>query len=115
MLSRSRVVAAALLCLALGAAHAGDCVLKITRTACPTKEKDSFSKCDGKASCSETVPAATASQCVIKAKASCANKRYDVTKYKKITAEYDGTAVEGGKDFCVGHPDYPYADKPDCK
>jgi hypothetical protein len=96
-------------------AHANECVLQITRTACPAQEKESFSKCDAKASCTETVPAASASQCALKAKSSCANKRLDITKYKKVSATFGGTAVEGGKDFCVGHPDFPHAAKADCK
>ena len=115
MLNRKNLVAAALLSLAMGGARAGECVLQVTRTACPSMEKESFSKCDGKANCSETVPAATASQCALKAKAGCSNKRLDVTKYKKVTAAYDGAAVEGGKDFCVGHPEFPHAAKSDCK
>ena len=115
MSTRHHVFASLLLSLAMGSALAGECVLQITRTACPGKEKDSFSKCDGKASCNESVPAASASQCAIKAKSGCANKRYEITKYKKVTATYDGTTIESGKDFCVDHPDYPYANKPDCK
>lgn len=115
MLIRNGVVGAVLFCLSLGAAYAGECVLQVTRTACPGKDKESFSKCDGKASCNESVPAASASQCAIKAKAGCSNKRLDITKYKKVTATYDGAPVEAGKDFCVGHPDFPYASKPDCK
>jgi hypothetical protein len=112
---RHRLIAAALLSFSVCAAYAGECVLQVTRTACPAKEKESFSKCDGKPGCDEAVPAASASQCALKAKAGCANKRLDVTKAKKITARYDGTSIEAGKDFCAGHPDYPYADKPDCK
>lgn len=109
------IAVAALLALGGTAVQAADCVLAVTRTACPGKDADSYSKCGGKASCNETVPAASASQCALKAKAACANKRLDVTKAKKVTATYDGAAVEGGKDFCAGHPDYPYASKPDCK
>lgn len=115
MTNQHRTLAAILLTLAMGSAYAGECVLQITRTACPAQEKESFSKCDGKASCTESVPAASASQCALKAKSSCANKRLDITKYKKVSAAYDGAAVEGGKDFCIGHPDFPYASKPDCK
>jgi hypothetical protein len=115
MTTRHSVLAAMLLTLAMGSAHAAECVLQITRTACPGQEKESFSKCDGKASCTESVPAASPSQCALKAKSSCANKRLEITKYKKVSATYDGTAVEGGKDFCVGHPDFPYASKPECK
>lgn len=112
---RKNVFALALLAAMAGGAFADDCVLQVTRTACPGKDTESFSKCAGKASCSETVPAASASQCTLKAKAACANKRLDVTKNKKVTASFGGAPVDGGKDFCAGHPDYPYASKPDCK
>jgi hypothetical protein len=94
---------------------ADDCVIHITRTACPGKETESFTKCGGKASCDESKPAVSAAQCATKAKEACANARLDVTKYKKITATFNGQPVEGGKDFCVGHPDYPYADQASCK
>lgn len=115
MSTKHHVFASLLLSLAMGSAFAGECVLQVTRTACPGQEKESFTKCDGKASCNESVPAASASQCAIKTKSGCANKRYEITKYKKITATYDGAPVDGGKDFCVGHPDYPHASKSDCK
>jgi len=94
---------------------AADCALNITRTACPGQEKESFSKCDGKASCIETKPAANAAECAAVAKTACANSRLTVTKNKKVTADFNGASVEGGKDFCAGHPEYPYASKQDCK
>lgn len=115
MLRKKSGLAVALFVLVTGTAYAGDCVLHVTRTACPGKEKESFSKCDGKPSCDQKIPVASASQCASKAKSNCANKRYDITKYKKVTASLDGAAVDGGKDFCAGHPDYPYANKADCK
>jgi hypothetical protein len=98
-----------------GVAAAADCVLHVTRTSCPGEEKESFSKCQGKASCDEKVLATSAAQCASKAKSACANSRLTITKYKKVNADYDGAAVEGGKDFCTGHPDYPHAKKADCK
>ena len=115
MSTRQHVLAALLLSFAIGSAFAGECVLQITRTACPGQEKESYSKCDGKPGCTESVPAASASQCALKAKASCTNKRYEITKYKKVSATFDGAGVEGGKDFCTGHPDYPHVSKTDCK
>ena len=108
-------VVLSMLAFAVNGAMAGECVLEITRTACPGMEKDSFIKCDGKASCKETVPAASPAQCTLKAKAGCANKRLEITKYKKVSAVYDGAPVEGGKDYCVGHPDFPFAAKANCK
>jgi len=115
MLQKKISLAVTLFLFASGTAFAGDCVLQVTRTACPGQEKESFSKCDGKQSCSQSIPAASASQCASKAKSNCANKRYDITKQKKVTATFDGVPVDSGKDFCVGHPDYPYANKPDCR
>ena len=96
-------------------AMAGECVLNVTRTACPGQEKESFSKCEGKASCTEQKTVADAAACSAAATSACANSRTTVTKYKKVTAQLDGTPVQGGKDFCAGHPDYPYAAKQDCK
>ena len=116
MFIRKSAYVVALFLLTSGVASAGECIFHVTRTACPGQEKESFSKCNGTASCDEKKAAASASQCASKAKKEgCANSRLTVTKYKKVTAEYDGVAVEGGKDFCVGHPDFPYANKPDCK
>ena len=111
----SHVVASLLFVSCTSIVSAADCVLQVTRTACPGAEKESFSKCDGKASCEEKKPAISAAQCASKAKASCANSRLTVTKYKKVTAKYDGADIESGKDFCIGHPDYPYSNKPACK
>jgi predicted cobalt transporter CbtA len=112
---RKLVLTSILSVMSAAAVLADDCVLQITRTACPGKEAESFSKCGGKQSCTEIKPAASAAQCSAKAKEACANSRLDITKYKKITATFGGTPVEGGKDFCVGHPDFPYADQADCK
>lgn len=115
MFVRKTAYVAALLLFVSGVASAADCVFHVTRTACPGQEKESFSKCNGAASCDETKPAPSAALCAAKAKSSCANSRKTVTKNKKITATFDGAAVENGKDFCEGHPDYPYAKKADCK
>lgn len=115
MLDKKSHFAVVLFLLTLGTAYAGDCVLQVTRTSCPGKEAESYSKCAGKQSCNQSVAVASALLCASEAKSNCANKRYEITKYKKVTATYDGASVEGGKDFCTGHPDYPHANKPDCK
>ena len=104
---------------------AGECELSITRTACsPAMEAESFKKCSNKqASCTETSKKGTAKACADEALANCQNKRYDVTKAKKVTAKFNGEAVEAGKDFCatkvegVYDPDkdYPFRNKPECK
>jgi len=116
MFVKKSAYAVALFLFASGVSYAGECVLHVTRTACPGQEKVSYSKCGGAQSCDEKKQAASATQCAAKAKKEgCRNTRYEITKYKKVTAEYDGKPVQGGKDFCVGHPDFPYANKPDCK
>jgi hypothetical protein len=119
-------------CLMLGANHVGpillaflgfnsstalaaDCEISVSRTACPGQEQESFSKCGGTASCIEKKPAADAAACAAVAAAACPNSRQQVTKNKRVTATFKGAAVEGGKDFCAGHSDYPYAAKQECK
>ncbi len=104
-------------------AYAGECVLSITRDACPGKDKESFAKCDGKASCDESKKTGSAEACAKEAIKACQNKRLDVTKNKTITAKFGGAAVEGGKDFCKDkveglfdpEKDFPHRGKADCK
>jgi hypothetical protein len=89
-----------LLCLCVPAI-AGECVLKTTRTACPGKEKDSYAKCGGQASCDEKAPAGSEKECAEKAAKACDNSRPNVTKSKTVFATFDGKPVEGGKNFCA--------------
>ncbi len=95
--------------LSLGTAHAqgqADCAISYTRTACPGKQAESFSKCDGKASCVKPVEAATPQACQAAALKACANDRFDITKSKVITATYKGAPVKsasGKDDFCMDY------------
>lgn len=108
----NRALVFAIVLLAVGPAAAGECTLQITRTACPGKEKESFEKCGGKASCTSKArnPGASTSpeQCAAEALQACANApdRQAVTRSKVVTATFDGKPVEGGKNFCA-------ADRPD--
>jgi hypothetical protein len=103
---KSLVSGLLLLCLSVSAV-AGECVLKTTRVACPGKEKDSYSKCNGQASCDEKVVADSAKECAEKAAKSCDNSRPNITKSKTVSATFDGKAVEGGKNVCATErPDY---------
>ena len=83
-----------------GAALADDsgCVVHYVRTACQGQEAVSFKKCDGKAECDKTKPADSADACAAAALKSCNNSRLDITKYKMITAKYNGEALVGGFD-----------------
>ena len=102
------ILASVLLVVSLAiSAFAGECVIKTTRVACPGKEKESFSKCNGQPSCEEKVVAATEKECAEKAAAACANNRPTINKSKQVEATFDGKPVEGGKNFCAAdRPDY---------
>ena len=82
-------------------AFADKCVLDITRVACPTKEKESYEKCAGKAQCPKDLTATSEKDCAKKALKECENARLEITKSKAITATYDGAPVEAGKNFCA--------------
>jgi hypothetical protein len=103
-----RVLVSCLLLFCLSVpALAGECVLKTTRTACPGKEKESFSKCNGQASCDEKVAADSEKDCADKAAKSCDNSRPSITKSKTVSATFDGKPVSGGKNVCATErPDY---------
>ena len=83
-----------------GTAVADDsgCVVHYVRFACQGQEAESFKKCDGLAVCDKTKPADSAEACAAAALKSCSNSRLDITKYKVITAKYNGEALTGGFD-----------------
>ncbi len=86
---------------------AGDCVLKVTRTACPGKEADSYKKCKGEKSCTEEPSAASEADCAKAALEACSNARLDITDSKTITATFKGKDVMAGKQFCKeNRPDF---------
>ncbi len=101
------IVVAFLACLAsltfAPVATAGECNLTVSRTACPGKEKESYSKCNGVQKCDEVKTADSAAACGKEAVKACDNvgPRQKITKSKVITAKFDGAMVEGGKNFCA--------------
>lgn len=74
------------------------CVVHYLRTACQGQETESFKKCDGQAECDKTKAADSAEACAAEALKSCENSRTDITKYKVITAKYNGEPLIGGFD-----------------
>jgi hypothetical protein len=100
----------------LAPAFAGECVVHTTRTACPGMETESYSKCDGKQSCDSSKEAPSAALCTSLAKKACDNNRFEITRYKRVTASYDGAPLNDGKDFCVDRIDaFPFMKKEVCK
>jgi hypothetical protein len=92
---------ALLLGLAIAAPVIADdsgCIVHYKRTACQGQEAESFKKCDGNAECEREKPAASAEECAAAALKSCDNSRLDITKYKVITARYNGEQLVGGFD-----------------
>jgi len=79
-------------------AESSGCVVHYVRTACQGQEAVSFKKCDGEAECDKTKPADSTEACAAAALKSCNNSRLDITKYKVITAKYNGQALVGGFD-----------------
>jgi hypothetical protein len=96
----------AVLLLVLGLpALAGDCVIKTTRTACSGKEKDSYAKCNGQASCEEKSAADSEKECTEKATKACENARPNVTRRKAVSATFDGKPLADNKNLCAAIPD----------
>ena len=83
---------------------ADGCVVHYVRTACQGMEAESFKKCDGQAECEKSKPADSAEACSAAALKSCDNSRLDITKYKVITAKFNGEYLVGGFD-ATGNPD----------
>ncbi len=83
----------------LSIADDSGCVVHYVRTACQGQEAVSFKKCDGQAECDKSKPADSTEACAAAALKSCDNSRLDITKYKVITAKYNGEAVTGGFDM----------------
>ncbi len=85
-----------------GLAHA-ECAVNYTRTACKGQEAVSFKKCGGNKSCQKIKEADSMHACWQAALKSCNNGRLDITKYKEITATYNGSPLTGGFDAMGNH------------
>ena len=108
----------------------GECIVNITRTACPGQDSTSYSKCGGKQSCDKVnEDIEEEAECIKWATKNCRNKRYDVTR-KKVNIAYfvdeDGNKkpLNGGADLCdkdnkevdyIVKRDFPFYDKTECK
>ncbi|HTP28237.1 MAG TPA: hypothetical protein VMK12_21610 [Anaeromyxobacteraceae bacterium] len=110
-MKRALLVLAAI--LGPGSAHAADCKISVTRTACSGKETESYTKCNGAKSCDDTKQADSIGACAKEALHACDNvgARQKVTKSKIVTATFDGQPVQDGKNFCA--PDRPDFNKCD--
>jgi hypothetical protein len=76
-----------------GIAMAGECVLKITRTACPGKEAEAFKPYDGKQTTEEKKVASSADACGKQAEKASQIVRKGTLSAKSVAATFDGAAV----------------------
>jgi hypothetical protein len=104
-----RNVALAAVCfIGLSQAAQAACVVHYNRTACPGKEAESYSKCNGTKECDkEDSSAVSLKACEQAAASACANTRLTITKSKVITAKFNGKPLRGGGNFCASNrPDF---------
>jgi hypothetical protein len=101
-----RTLALAAVCfLSLSAVAEAGCVIHYNRTACPGKETESYSKCNGTKECDkeDSGGAASLKACEQATAAACANSRLTITKSKVITGKFNGKALRGGSNFCASN------------
>lgn len=80
-------------------AVAGDCVLTISRTACPGKQAEALKPYGGKETTEEKKSADDGAACAKAAEKAAKIVRKGVLSAKKVTATFGGAPVEGGKTF----------------
>ena len=95
---KTKMMFASLIFAAFGMAGVASakCIVSYERTACQGQEAISYKKCGGNKTCDKTKEAANEAACMAAALKSCSNSRLDITKYKKITATYNGKPLVGG-------------------
>jgi hypothetical protein len=99
-----KITLAAACFVAMSVAAQAACTVTITRTACPGKEKESYSKCNGAKTCNKDESSGvTVKACEQAAASNCPNSRLTITKSKVVTAKFNGTPVRGGANFCAAN------------
>ncbi len=86
---------AALVLFSSISAQAGDCVLKISREACPGKETEAFKPYNGKKETEEKKAAGDEAACKKEAEKAAKIVRKGTLTSKSVTATFDGKAVTG--------------------
>jgi hypothetical protein len=86
---------AALVLFSSLSAQAGDCVLKISREACPGKETEAYKPYNGKKETEEKKSAADEAACKKEADKASKIVRKGTLSTKTVTATFDGKPVAG--------------------
>lgn len=90
-------------------ASAGDCVMTVTRVACPGREQSCYSKCNGQPTCDETKKVGTKEACENEALRNCTVFRPGETKSKSVLAKFNGELLNSGKNYCEPEkPEYGF-------
>ena len=87
-------------------AFAGECVLTVTREACPGKDDAAYKPYGGQKTKPMNKSASDEAACRKAVEQECKIVRKGVLKSKSIKATFDGKDLDGGKDQCAGHKDY---------
>ena len=82
------------------AARAGDCAVRVFRTAEPGKETEALAPYGGKNPTATMVPISSADGCKALALKMCPLKGNDAVRSKEVKAMFDGAQVDEGKDLC---------------
>ena len=82
------------------AARAGDCAVRVFRTAEPGKETAAYAPYGGKNPTATMVPISSIDSCKALALKMCPLKRNDAVKAKEVKAMFEGASIEDGRDLC---------------
>lgn len=99
-----RVILATVILLASGYVHAGSCILKIDRKACPGQEASALKPYNGKNPTEEKSEATSAADCEKTAEKASKIVRKKSLSEKSVSGTFDGAALSK-----------TYSDKSDCK
>ena len=82
------------------AARAGDCAIRVDRTAVAGKEAEAYGPYGMRNPTSTVKPADSVAACKTLAIVDCTIKRKDLLKAKKVNAMFDRVFIDGGADLC---------------
>jgi hypothetical protein len=98
-LARLLLVGSALVALS-SPAQAGDCAVRVWRTAEAGQEAQALAPFGGKNPTATMVPMSSEASCKDLAVKMCPLKKPDLVVGKEVKAKYDGADVDGGQNLC---------------
>ena len=99
-LQRIVFLGSCLLALTASSARAGDCAVRVWRTAESGQEAQALAPFGGKNPTATMVPMSSQAACKDLALKMCPLKKPDLVIAKEVKAKFDGSDVDDGKDLC---------------